>query len=112
MQGEIDPLPSFPEPLKHVWWCFSQLAGTRPVGPVIGPITYAEIAAFNQSTQAALSARDVRLIRQIDERVRAVALGVFDPTPKAQRRGLSSFLRQKAEQSRKRKAKGDSAVTP
>lgn len=107
VQGEIEPLPPFPEPLRHVWWCFSQLAGTRQPGPVIAPITFDEISAFNRETLAGLTAWEVLLIRRIDERVRAVSLGVFDPTPRHQRRGIGAFLRAKAAEIRKRKEKAN-----
>lgn len=107
MQGEIDPLPDFPEPLRHVWWCFSQLAGTRQPAQVIAPITFAEIAEFNRSTLAGLTASEVLLIHRVDERVRAVSLGVYDPTPKTQRRGIGSFLKAKAAESRKRREKAN-----
>ena len=105
MQANSRSLPPFPEELRHVWWCFSQLAGTRPVGPVIGPITYAEIAEFNRATLAGLTAWEVRLIRRLDDRVRSVALGEANPTSQISARdggGVATMLRGLA----KRKKKG------
>jgi len=79
-----------------VWWCFSQLAGTRAIGPVLGAITYAEIAEFNRTTLSGLTAWEVRLIRRIDDRVRAVSLGEQFPTSQIDARngkGVVSMLR-------------------
>lgn len=111
MQASSRKLPPFPEPLRHIWWCFSQLAGTRPVGPVIGPITYAEIEAFNRSTAAGLTAWEVRLIRRIDDRVRSIALGEANPTSQINARdgkGVASMLRGLAKRKKKGGADGRS----
>ncbi|WP_442854130.1 phage tail assembly chaperone [Brevundimonas sp. Root1279] len=107
VQGEIEPLPPFPEALAHVWACFGRLAGTRQPAQVVAPITYVEIEAFDAGTFSGLTAWEKALIRRIDDRVRAVSLGLVDPNPQPQGGGLTSFLRAKAEASRKRKEKAN-----
>lgn len=42
----------------------------------VGPITWAEINAYDAATFAGLSASDKRLIRQLDDASEAVRLGV------------------------------------
>lgn len=42
----------------------------------VGPITWAEINAYDAATLAGLSAWDKRLIRQIDDASEAIRLGV------------------------------------
>lgn len=102
-------MPPFPEPLRHVWWCFSQLSGTRPVAQVISPISFSEIEAFNRSTCAALTPWDIRLIRRVDDHVRAVALGEANPTSQINARdgkGIAGMLRGLAQRKKKGGADG------
>lgn len=104
MQANKRQLPPFPEPLRHLWWCYSQLVGTRSVGPVIAPISYLEIEAFNRVTCAALTPWDVRVIRRIDDHARAVALGDANPTSQISAkdgRGVAGMLRGIAQRKKK-----------
>jgi len=77
------------------------------VAPVIAPISYFEIEAFNRSTCAALSPWDVLLIRRIDDHARAIALGEANPTSQISARdgkGVAGMLRGLA--TRKKKGGG------
>ncbi|MET4683743.1 phage tail assembly chaperone [Brevundimonas faecalis] len=112
MQAGRRRLPPFPAALGHVWWCYSQLAGTRPVAPVVAPISYVEIEAFNRSTAAALAPWDVRLIRRIDDHVRAIVLGEANPSSQisvSDGKGVAGMLRGMAALKKKR---GDEARNP
>ncbi|WP_293826008.1 hypothetical protein [uncultured Brevundimonas sp.] len=63
---------------------------------VISPITWAEIEAFNAAALAGLTAWEKRLIRRIDDAVRAVALGEINPTSQISARdgkGIAGMLR-------------------
>ena len=69
-------LPPLPEPLAHVWFAFVDLQATRDRGMAVGPITWAEIGAYDRETCACLSIADKRLIRRCDDAYEAVRLGV------------------------------------
>ncbi len=101
----MNPLPLFPEGGEHLWGCFADLCATRQIGLSANPITYTEIDAYSRSTHADLRAADVRLIRQMDDRVAAVRAGEFNPaSPTGRKPGIGSFLKQQAAASRRRKA--------
>lgn len=96
MQAGSRTLPPFPDDLQHVWWSYAQLTATRAVAQVISPITWAEIEAFNAAALAGLTAWEKRLIRRIDDAVRAVALGEINPNSQISARngkGVAGMLR-------------------
>lgn len=96
MQAGSRTLPPFPDDLQHVWWAYAQLTATRAVAQVISPITWSEIEAFNTAALAGLTAWEKRLIRRIDDAVRAVALGEINPNSQISARngkGIAGMLR-------------------
>lgn len=112
MHGNLKSLPPFPEALKHVWHCYRRLLATREVGFAVGPITYAEIGAFNRETHAGLSGWDKELIRDLDDLARGISAGQIDPAtckPKTTSvAGLRATLRS-AIAARKAKAEAEGA---
>lgn len=79
---------------------------------VISPITWSEIEAFNGAALAGLTAWEKRLIRRVDDAVRAVALGELSPSSQINARngkGIAGMLRGLAA---RKKQKGDSAARP
>lgn len=66
--------------------------GTRAQGLAIGPITFAEIDAYQRLTHAGLSAWDVRLIRRLDLATQAVKSG-HAPAGPTDVKGMKATLR-------------------
>lgn len=57
--------------MEPVWQAFLDLMGTRQIGMAVGPITYAEIAAYDALTLAGLGPWEVKLIRRLDQTLTA-----------------------------------------
>ena len=55
--------PEFPELLSHLWEVFVDLSNSRS-GKV--PLTYSEIKAYTELTDTRLPARDVEVIKKLD----------------------------------------------
>jgi hypothetical protein len=70
--------------------------GTRDRGMATGPITFAEIEAYQRQMLVSLTPWDVMLIRRLDDATQAVKLGIT-PAPSDARPtdvgGLKSMLR-------------------
>lgn len=80
----------------------------------VGPITFAEIDAYNRLTGAGLSTWSVRLLRRIDTAVLAILTGTTSPSsqiPASDGKGVSALMKglaaQKAKALTKTKATGD-----
>lgn len=59
--------PPLPPLAARAWDVFRALSETRTVGlQGVGPITYTEMAAFEQMTDTALTPLDVALVREAD----------------------------------------------
>uniref|UniRef100_A0A6M3Y3R6 Uncharacterized protein n=2 Tax=viral metagenome TaxID=1070528 RepID=A0A6M3Y3R6_9ZZZZ len=69
-------MPPLPPSASHLWFALVDLQATRDRGMAVGPITWAEINAYEAATCATLSAWDKRLIRRCDDAYEAVRLGV------------------------------------
>jgi len=77
--------------------------GTRDRGFAVGPITFAEIDAYQRLTHAGLSPWDVKLIRRLDNATQATKLGPAPPsdTNPTDVGGLKAMLRSVAAQKAK-----------
>ena len=69
-------LPHLPDHLVDVWFAFVDLQATKARGMSVGPITWAEIGAYNRETLSFLSVWEKRLIRKVDDAYEAIRLGV------------------------------------
>jgi len=73
---ELEPSVMFPDLLANVWSVFCDLSNTRSQGlSSINPITYNDIKAYKELTDAVLTPRDVKLIRDLDTVYMRVANG-------------------------------------
>lgn len=52
--------------MEPIWQAYTALLGTRQIGMAVGPITYAEIAAYNDLMHAGFGPWDVSVIRRLD----------------------------------------------
>lgn len=69
-------LPPLHPALTHLWTAFVDLQATRDRGMAVGPITWAEINAYDTGTRAGLSIWDKKLIRRADDAYEAVRMGL------------------------------------
>jgi hypothetical protein len=58
--------PDFPEHLKHVWNYFQELCGARQVGMALNPLSYSEMAAWDNLTGAGVTPKEVQIIKALD----------------------------------------------
>lgn len=52
--------------MEPLWQAYTDLLGTRQIDMAVGPITYAEIAAYNDLMLADFGPWDVSVIRRLD----------------------------------------------
>lgn len=72
-----------------MWWAYAQLTATRQPAPVIAPITWTEILAFDHGANAGLTSWERSLIRRVDDAVRRVAIGESAPSSQISARNAS-----------------------
>ena len=64
--------PPLPILLRHVWFWFCELSGSRSSGMAANPISYTEIEAWGRLTGRRPDVREVRLIVMLDSVWRSV----------------------------------------
>ena len=58
--------PNLPEYMKHMWNWFQDLCGSRQVGMALNPLSYTEIAAWDNLNGHGITPRELQIIRALD----------------------------------------------
>jgi hypothetical protein len=73
---ELDPVVEFPDLLANVWSAFCDLSASRTQGfSSVNPITYSDIKDYREMTNATLSPKDIKTIRDLDAVYMRIANG-------------------------------------